>query len=79
MLYEDISNTEGQIINEIFLYLVDNQEINSEELPALNNDYLWVNYATLNKLVEANNILNIQLRNLMSLVSLEEVKKEAIV
>lgn len=54
-------------------------EINSEELPALNNDYLWVNYATLNKLVEANNILNIQLRNLMSLVSLEEVKKEAIV
>ena len=32
MLYEDIANTEGQIINEIFLYLVDNQEINSEEL-----------------------------------------------
>lgn len=32
MLYEDISNTEGQIVDEIFSFLVDKQEIGKEEL-----------------------------------------------
>ena len=35
---------------------------------------IWVNYATLNKLVESNNVLNIQLRNLMSLIPLNRTE-----
>lgn len=43
-------------------------EINEEvDLP---DDYLWVEYATLNYLVQVNNCLNIQLRNLLSLLKL---------
>jgi oxidase EvaA len=33
-------------------------------------NYLWVTYSTLNKLIESNNVLNIQLRNLMTLLPL---------
>ena len=32
MLYEDISNTEGKIVDEVFALLLDKQEINREEL-----------------------------------------------
>lgn len=32
MLYEDVSNTEGQIVDEIFKFLVDKQEIGKENL-----------------------------------------------
>ncbi len=32
MLYEDMSNTEGEIVDEIFRFLVDKQEIRREEL-----------------------------------------------
>ena len=32
MLYEDMSNTEGQIVDEIFKLLIDKQEINREQL-----------------------------------------------
>ncbi|MBQ2937558.1 MAG: SpoIIE family protein phosphatase [Clostridia bacterium] len=32
MLYEDMSNTEGEIVNEIFKLLIDKQEINREQL-----------------------------------------------
>jgi oxidase EvaA len=32
--------------------------------------YWWCTYRTLNKLVQINNILNIQLRNLLSLLAL---------
>lgn len=35
------------------------------------DNYLWLTYSTLNKLVESNNVLNIQLRNLMSLLPME--------
>lgn len=49
-------------------------EIDTRELSDLNNDYMWVNYATLNKLVESNNVLNIQLRNLMSLIPLNRTE-----
>lgn len=45
-------------------------EINEEELPAVLDDYIWVDYATLNFLVQINNCLNIQLRNLLSLIKL---------
>ena len=44
--------------------------IADQELQNLTEEYLWVTYATLNELIKYNNILNIQLRNLMSLLPL---------
>lgn len=45
-------------------------EIEHDELGDLPEDYLWVNYSTLNYLVQVNNCLNIQLRNLLSLIKI---------
>lgn len=45
-------------------------EINSDEIKALPEDYIWVSYSTMNYLVQVNNCLNIQLRNLLSLIKL---------
>ena len=45
-------------------------EINAEELKETPADYIWVSYATLNYLVQVNNCLNIQLRNLLSLLKI---------
>ena len=45
-------------------------EITPDELPKLPEDYIWVEYATLNYLVQVNNCLNIQLRNLLSLIKI---------
>ena len=45
-------------------------EIDKKELPFVPKDYIWTDYATLNYLVQVNNCLNIQLRNLLSLVKL---------
>lgn len=42
-------------------------ELRPEALP---EDFLWLDFATLNLLVRANNVLNIQLRNLMSLLDM---------
>ena len=39
-----------------------------EELPELPKDYFLLDYRTLNELVQINNSLNIQLRNLLSLL-----------
>lgn len=43
-------------------------EVEKEKLIHLPSDYFWVNYSTLNYLVQVNNCLNIQLRNLLSLL-----------
>jgi oxidase EvaA len=43
-------------------------EIVKEEIPRLPKRYFWVDYKTLNTLVQVNNCLNIQLRNLLSLL-----------
>ncbi|WP_369283538.1 NDP-hexose 2,3-dehydratase family protein [Oscillibacter sp. GMB15532] len=43
-------------------------EIDSEELGDLPDGYFWVDYYTLNTLNQVNNCLNIQLRNLLSLL-----------
>jgi len=48
-------------------------EIEKDELP-LSDDSLWVDYATLNALISNNNLLNIQLRNLLSLLDWPEEK-----
>lgn len=45
-------------------------EIDSEELVELPEDYLWVDYSALNYLVQINNCLNIQLRNLLTLLKI---------
>ena len=45
-------------------------EIEPDELIILPEDYIWVEYATLNYLVQVNNCLNIQLRNLLSLIKI---------
>ena len=43
-------------------------EIDKEKLGELPEGYFWVNYSSLNYLVQVNNCLNIQLRNLLSLL-----------
>lgn len=45
-------------------------EIEKRELKELPEEYLWVDYATINYLLQASNYLNIQLRNLLSLLKL---------
>lgn len=42
--------------------------VKREELPALPEDYFLLDFRTLNELVQVNNTLNIQLRNLLSLL-----------
>ena len=43
-------------------------EIAPDELETLPEGYFWVDYKTLNTLVQVNNCLNIQLRNLLSVL-----------
>ena len=45
-------------------------EIREEEMPTLADGYFWVRFSTLNKMVQFNNFLNIQLRNLTSLLDI---------
>lgn len=45
-------------------------EVASNEIEELPQGYIWVSYSTLNYLVQVNNCLNIQLRNLLSLIKL---------
>ena len=45
-------------------------EIAKEEVGALEKGYFWMDYGTLSLLTQFNNILNIQLRNLLSLLEI---------
>ncbi len=45
-------------------------EIAQDELTELPDGYFWVDYSALNYLVQVNNCMNIQLRNLLSLLKL---------
>lgn len=45
-------------------------EINGDELLNLPDDYVWTDFSALNYLVQVNNCLNIQLRNLLSLLNI---------
>jgi oxidase EvaA len=45
-------------------------EVPENALAELPQDYFWTDYFTLNYLVQVNNCLNIQLRNLLSLIML---------
>ena len=44
--------------------------INADKLPTLPEGYFWADYRTLNEMVQYNNVLNIQLRNLLSLLEI---------
>lgn len=44
--------------------------IEESELLEIPDDYMWVDYGTLNCLVQINNCLNIQLRNLLSIIKM---------
>ena len=45
-------------------------EIDEDDLTEVPEDYTWVDFSALNFSVQINNCLNIQLRNLMSLLKL---------
>lgn len=45
-------------------------EIDKSEISELPEGYFWVTYRTLNSLIQINNMLNIQLRNLISLLEI---------
>ena len=42
--------------------------INIEDDIELTDEYIWLDFATLNQLIQFNNVCNIQLRNLISLL-----------
>lgn len=44
--------------------------IEQEQFTELSKEYVWVSYSTLNMLVQINNCLNIQLRNLLSTLNI---------
>lgn len=45
-------------------------ELEADCLEVLPQGYMWVNFATLNFMIQSNNMLNIQLRNLLSLLTI---------
>ena len=45
-------------------------EIEEQELEDLPSGYIWLNFAVLNLMIQNNNLLNIQLRNLLSLLTI---------
>ena len=63
---------EGRFVNDRIRvrYLNEIIEVEKEETGVLPEGYFWVDYATLNRMVQINNCLNIQLRNLLSLLDI---------
>ena len=45
-------------------------QIEKDDIKELPRDYVWVDYGTLNYLIQINNCINIQLRNLISLLNI---------
>lgn len=42
--------------------------VNPDFLPEIPNDYFWMDYATISHMIQFNNCVNIQLRNLIALI-----------
>ena len=73
---EKYTNQQGVILDVVLseeggrFYQEQNRNIvlmlEEDELKEVPSDYIWVSYSTLNMLVQINNCLNIQLRNLLS-------------
>ena len=76
--WKKVNNNENIIFNHLLseeggrFYHEQNRNIlikvKKEELPKLPENYFLVDFKTLNELVQINNTLNIQLRNLLSLL-----------
>lgn len=45
-------------------------QIEADELCEIPDEYMWTDYSTLNYMIQINNCLNIQLRNLLSLIKI---------
>lgn len=45
-------------------------KVSADEIRELPEGYFWLDYSTLNRMVQFNNVLNIQLRNLLSLLEI---------
>ncbi len=80
LLMEKLEKGEG-VLNDVILseeggrfYHEQNRnviiEIDKDEVGPLPKGYFWVRYSTLNRIVQFNNFLNIQLRNLTSLLDI---------
>lgn len=63
-----LSEEGGRFYHEQNRNIILNIEL--DELPVVPSEYLWVNFSTLNYMVQVHNCLNIQLRNLLSLIDL---------
>lgn len=78
LFWEKINNKDNIIFNQLLseeggrFYHEQNRniilKINIEDLPPLPEEYFLVDYKTLNELIQVNNTVNIQLRNLLSLL-----------
>lgn len=67
VLYDvNLSEEGGRFYHEVNRNII--IEIHKDEIDYLPDDYLWLDYKTLLYFMEFNNILNIQLRNLISLL-----------
>lgn len=63
-----LSEEGGRFYHEQNLNVV--MEVDDNAIQNLPDEYLWVNYSTLNYVIQINNVLNIQLRNLISMIDL---------
>lgn len=80
LFIKKLKNNDGILINVILseeggrFYHEQNQnsiiEIKKDEIKKLPKEYFWVDYSTLNKMIGFNNCMNIQLRNLLSLLTI---------
>lgn len=78
LFYKKINKNEGIVFSNILseeggrFYHEQNRniiiKINKNEIYDLDEDYIWVDYKTLCDLIQVNNIINIQLRNLLSVL-----------
>lgn len=79
LFYEKLSSYKGVVVNVLLseeggrFYHEQNRnviiEVENNEIPSdLPQGYFWSDYKTLNTLTQVNNCLNIQLRNLLSLL-----------
>lgn len=63
-----LSEEGGRFYHEQNLNVI--MEVDDNAIQDLPDEYLWVNYSTLNYVIQVNNVLNIQLRNLISMIDL---------
>lgn len=80
-LFFSLMNNGAHVCNDVVLseeggrfYHEQNRNIilraDPEQIPPLENGCFWLDFATLNEMVQFNNVLNIQLRNLISLLEI---------